>query len=135
MAGFQIQDFYTVRRGGLSTGLALILTGIWLMASPFLLGYYHHGTAMLNDIIVGLITIIIAVATTMAPYSYRALEWLNSYIGFWLMAAPFVLGYLSYQYPKSGAVPMWNDLICGGIIWFLSYVKAMRDQTARGDVA
>ncbi|MDB6032359.1 MAG: hypothetical protein JWM16_2697 [Verrucomicrobiales bacterium] len=109
----------------LQTGLALAGAGIWLMAAPFLLGYYRHGSATANDILVGILIAGIALATTIAPDRFRALRWLNSYLGFWLMAAPFVLGYLSYDFPKSGAVPTSNDLIVGGVVWFLSFIKAI----------
>jgi hypothetical protein len=99
--------------------------GIWLIAAPFILGFYAHGVATANDILIGLVTIFLALATTLAPGSFRSLVWWNSYVGFWLIVAPFILGYLSYQFPKSGAVPMWNDMISGTLIWFFSFVKAM----------
>lgn len=110
----------------LRNGLILTFTGIWLMVAPFILGYYRQSSAMANDIIVGFITALLALTTAVAPVRLRTLNWASMYLGFWLFMAPFVLGYLSWDFRWGGAVPMWNSLVCGNIIWFFSYLKTLQ---------
>jgi hypothetical protein len=119
----------------LRAGFGLMAAGVWLMTAPFFLRYYPHVTATANDLIVGLVITVLAIVTTIIPDHFQALRWTSSYIGLWLMAAPFVLSYLSFQFPKSGAVPMWNDIITGAVVWFLSYVKAMNTGRQSRDFA
>ena len=69
--------------------LAVILLGLWLMASPDVMGY--EGPERLNNHIVGPLVVsmgIIALAETT-----RAARWVNVILGCWLVLAPVLLLY------------------------------------------
>jgi hypothetical protein len=78
------------------------LLGIWLMASPAILGY--SGTGRINDLIVG------PVAATSAIIAFwevtRAVGKANVALGIWLIIASWVLGYES-------AIPVINEFVVG----------------------
>ena len=101
----------------------LILTGIWLIIAPFILGYTNIQQAQWNDIVVGAVIAILAAARTFSG-SLRAawVSWLNAVLGFWLIIAPFVLGY-----PEP--TPRWNDIILGIIIVVLGTWSATTNST------
>lgn len=96
-----------------------ILVGIWLIVSPFLLGYSGNSTALWNDIITGAAVIIFS-ATQTAGASRRVTwpSWVNLLIGIWLVLAPFALGY------SAATVAMWNEIISGIIIIALAAFAA-----------
>ena len=90
----------------LASGLNIAL-GAWLAAASFLLGYSGVSAARWNDIIIGLVVLVLAWARVANPSQMTAASWFNVILGLWLIAAPFVLGY-------SGMVaPLWNDIIIG----------------------
>ena len=78
------------------------LLGIWLMASPAMLGY--GGTGRINDLIVG------PVAATFAIIAFwevtRVVGKANAALGVWLIIASWVLGYES-------TIPMINEFVVG----------------------
>lgn len=65
------------------------LLGVWLMASPGVLGY--SGTARINDVIVGPVAATIAIIALWEVT--RAVGKANVALGIWLIVAPWVLGY------------------------------------------
>lgn len=100
-----------------------IAVGLWLMASPYVLGYSDLRVALWNNVTVGLaIAVIIFVQAYVGPPRATAgrIRWLSYLFGFWLVFSPLFLGY----YPA--AVPLWNDVIVGlmlvavglGFPWF-----------------
>lgn len=85
------------------------VAGLWLIASPFVLGY--SGTiAATNDMIVGVIVGIVALIGRSMTQTQRSLvNAVNIIAGLWLIAAPSVLTYGS-------SVASTNDIILGIII-------------------
>jgi hypothetical protein len=43
-----------------------VLVGIWLIISPFVLGYREFGTMTINDLVFGAIVVIIGIGTAFA---------------------------------------------------------------------
>jgi hypothetical protein len=85
-----------------------ILFSIWLIISPFLLGYSAtNGTAMWDAIIVGVIVLVLAWIRFANPDGGTWPSWVNAVLGLWLIIAPFVLG------TSANATIMWNDIIVG----------------------
>ncbi len=69
--------------------------GVWLLASPDLLGY--TGSAQVNNQIAGAwITTFGLIAMS---ESVRAVRWANAALGAWLLCAPFIL-----EYPDERAI-------------------------------
>lgn len=94
-----------------------IAAGIWLILAPFILGYTEIVQALWNDIIVGVIVAVIAALRVFTPVRSNWLSWVNVILGFWLIVAPFILGYPI-------ATPRWNDIILGIIIIVLNVWSA-----------
>ena len=97
-----------------------IIAAIWLIAAPFLLGYFELFLAACNDIVVGLLILAVASARFWStPRLTAGLGWTNVVLGLWLVAAPFVLGYSGFARPR------WNDVLVGLIVATLAAWSAM----------
>lgn len=89
-----------------------IIAAIWLVLSPFILGF--GGTALAtNAIVVGIVVGVLALIRVFSPLSTGWLSWINAIAGLWLIIAPFSIGYL-------GLAALWNSLILGLIVLVLS---------------
>lgn len=90
-----------------------VIGGIWLIIAPFILNYSSYPTPLYNDIIVGVIAIILtgfcSLTYNQASTSQARMVagWLAALAGLWLIIAPFVLGY------SNVSNALWNDIITG----------------------
>lgn len=71
-------------------GLSLIL-GVWLVASPWVLGFAMLQGATWNAVIFGLIVALMALAVLIEFHEWE--EWADMAIGAWLAVSPWVLGF------------------------------------------
>lgn len=103
----------------------VVILGIWEGLAPFILGYSDIAAAVWNAIIVGLALIVFAAwsAITDNPSTARALDWIDTAIGVWLILAPFILGYSVIT------VALWNAIIVGAIVAVLSAWAAVSIQS------
>ena len=102
------------------TSFVVAALGVWLMASPSVLGY--PAPARINDWVVGPIVAMlgfVAVAEATRPVVRGA-----SLAGVWLLVAPLVLGY--------DATATWNSIITGLLITVLSLVARPMDPAGYG---
>jgi hypothetical protein len=83
----QADDANTV--SGLSTLNAI--AALWLIGSPFFLGYANTSIAMWDCVVIGIAVLILAVIRATDPVHAAGLSWLNAILGAWVMASPFVL--------------------------------------------
>jgi len=90
------------------TSYGTLILGIWLILAPFILGYVDSA-AITNDVIIGIILAGIALVRLFSSFRPFWLSWVNIVLGFWLIIAPFVLGYTL-------AASQWNDIIVGILI-------------------
>src|SRR5438045_7556396 len=74
----------TVRAAELTT----ILFGIWLVVSPFVLGFSHNIAGRWNNIAVGIAVVLVILA---GEWENEALQGLVVPLAIWLFASPFVL--------------------------------------------
>jgi hypothetical protein len=81
------------------------LLGIWMIISPFVLGF-HSSKAIWNNVITGVVVGILAIIRW--SIHQPGWSWLNLILGIWLVISPFV-------FFLSGAA-MWNNVILGFII-------------------
>src|SRR5690242_217754 len=81
-------------RGPVDDGAAAaalnVLAGIWLVISPFVLGY-TGADAMWNPIVFGAIVGVLAVARLAGGVRAAGVSWLNMAIGVWLFISAFWL--------------------------------------------
>ncbi len=84
--------------------------GLWLMASPAVMGY--AGVARINDRIVG--PVIAGIAFVAIWEVTRGLRWLNFLMGAWLVIAPMIL----LSYPLNAII---NSYFVGLAVTTLSF--------------
>ncbi|MEJ8801410.1 SPW repeat domain-containing protein [Pontibacter sp. H249] len=97
------------------------ILGIWLMASPAILGL--EGTSADNDHIIG--PVIASFACISWWEATRVVRLYNLPLALWLLLAPWVLGY-------SETAAIVNDMAVGLIVAGLSVVKGKIDNSFGG---
>ena len=93
---------------------ASLLIGIWLVLSPYILGFVSITAAFWNAVIFGVIAGIIALWSVLKKR--RDASWLNVVVGIYLVLVPFSYGF------SGNTVTLWNFLITGGILAITSYL-------------
>jgi hypothetical protein len=95
-----------------------ILLGIWMIISPFALGFANVPRSMWNNVVLGIVIAIVAIirtSTTRQP----GWGWLNALLGIWVVISPLVLGLVLGN-------AIWNNVILGIIITILAWSSAVR---------
>jgi hypothetical protein len=92
-----------------------VLAGIWLIISPFVLGY-SGADATWNPIVFGAIVAVFAAARAAGAYRAAWLSWLNMAIGVWLFISAFWLA--------QTARASWNVGIMGIVVFILGALSA-----------
>ncbi|MCL4801457.1 MAG: SPW repeat protein [Burkholderiales bacterium] len=89
-----------------------LIVGLWVLVSPWALGYAAEATPMWNAVVLG---ILVAAAALIALFRVMAWEeWVNLALGVWLAVSPWLLGFSGL------ASAMWNALIAGAIVAVLA---------------
>ena len=91
-----------------------VVAGVWLVIAPFVLRYVD-AVARTIDVWTGLS--VIAVALIAASVRGEGLRFINTALGAWLVAAPFMFGY-------HGSVATANDIIVGLVVIVFSLVPS-----------
>jgi len=102
-----------------------VVAGIWLILAPFILGYANLVPAFWNDVVVGILLVVLAGIRVANPNQYVGLSWTNLGLGIWLILAPFILDYAVY------ATPMWNDIMVGIVAACLAVWSAVSTPSSR----
>ena len=89
-----------------------VLVGVWLVTSPWVLGYYGITAAMWNSVALGVIFAVAAGAALLKFHEWE--EWINVVLGAWLIMSPWLL-----DYAVMGAAA-WNHAIVGLLVLALS---------------
>lgn len=89
----------------------MLIFGVWLITSPFWMsGYMSAGSiAAWNSYISGVAVVAFAWTALATARSWE--EWLALVLGFWLLLAPFILGFYGAQ---TGAA--WNEMVLGVLL-------------------
>ena len=107
----------------IASGLNIVL-GVWMIIASFVLGYSGTTIALWNDIIVGVIILLLAWSRVANPGSMTAESVINVILGLWLIAAPFTLGYFS------ATAALWNSIIVGAVVAVLGAWSAIATMVA-----
>jgi hypothetical protein len=89
----------------LQAGWMNVLIGVWLIISPFALGFSHYGAGLANNVAVG----IALIALTFASTRNDLLKGLIVFLGTWLGDSAFVLAIPNSTY-------LWNNLILAFLV-------------------
>lgn len=88
---------------------AMLLFGLWLFFSPFLLSYSSlTSIAAWNSSLLGFAIAFFAMMALAIPRLWE--EWINLVLGLWLIIAPFVLGF------SADNAATWNHVVLGVLI-------------------
>ena len=88
-----------------------LLVGLWLIGSPYLLGYFDlSATAMTTAVVSGAVLVALSWWILAAMAKSIVAGWLEVVCGFWLIAAPFIL---SYRVSADAAL---NSIFAGGVV-------------------
>ncbi len=109
------------RHNNVGASIGNVILGIWVIISPFVLGFTHLRAAEWNNLIVGLLVMVLA--STKGP-GHRAASIVNIILGAWLIASPFALGF-------TNSVPFWNNIILGIAILLVALVAASARTTTQ----
>ncbi len=104
-----------------------IVLGIWLIVSPWFLGYGGLAAATWDAVVVGAGIAVIAIIRTARPEQTRPLGWLNVLLGLWLIISPWVVS-VNHARPA----PYWNDVIIGIAVAVLAWI-ATSTPAGRGE--
>lgn len=104
-----------------ASGINAIL-GAWLIVAAFVVA--ESQSAYWNDLVVGILVLILAATRLSKPTAgTKPASWTNAGIGVWLIAAPFVLGYVADG-------ERWNDIIVGILLLAFGAWSASLPRTA-----
>ncbi len=85
----ELLNFTQVRT---ASGLNILL-GAWLIASPWVFSYGAAPMAFWNSIAVGALIVIFAASRVTAPFAGSTLSWINTALGLWTIASPWIYRY------------------------------------------
>ena len=120
-------------QAGVASGLNLLL-GMWIVISPWVLGYSQAPDAVWNAVVVGTAIAILALIRTASPLQFEGLSWVNFVLGGWLIVSPLVL---SYERLDSVTALTANNVIVGLLVlilaaWSAAMTGRATDRTLRG---
>ncbi len=96
--------------GARTASVLTLIAGLWLIISPFWMGFSTTGAPFWNTLAVGVAVTILALIRACYPSENVGLSWINMLLGLWLLVSPYLLPY------RLLAVPTCVDMITGFII-------------------
>lgn len=78
------------------------LLGVWLIVSPWMLGFQSDTTVMANHVVVGIALAAVALGAVFLPQAWE--EWTEVALGVWLAVSPWVLSYTALETARSNAI-------------------------------
>jgi hypothetical protein len=105
--------------GARTASVLSIIAGLWLIITPFWMGYFTTPAPFWNTFLVGIAVTVLSLIRASYPAQNVGLSWINLVLGLWLIVSPFLLPY------QNLAVPMRNDLIVGILVGLLSLWSAL----------
>jgi hypothetical protein len=97
----------------------LVLVALWLIVSPYLLGYGGNPAALWDSIIIGIVVATIALVRAYSPQASPWLSWTGFALGLWLLIAPFLLSF------KGLNLAHWNTTLTGIVVASLAAWSAL----------
>ena len=78
------------------------IIGLWLLLSPWILGFQGETSAMANAVVIGLALIAAALGAMFVPRAWE--EWTEFGLGLWLVVSPWILGFSTLYDARLNAV-------------------------------
>lgn len=86
-----------------------LILGVWLVLSPWVLGFTMTEAAMWNAVAFGLLISVMAVLALVEFHEWE--EWADMAVGLWLVVSPWVLGFAMTM--GAGSATTWNFVVVG----------------------
>lgn len=90
--------------------MLFVVAGLWLVVSPYLLGFSWHEAALGNATVVGVAVVVLAVVRHASRPRFEKLRWTLLVLGGWMIASPFVATYFQIE------AALWSALVSGAVI-------------------
>ncbi|WP_041388758.1 SPW repeat protein [Polaromonas sp. JS666] len=100
------------------------LIGVWVILSPWALGFQDIQMAMANAVVIGVALLAAGLGATFVPRAWE--EWTEGAIGLWLMASPWALGFSMHRNA------MLSALIAGIAVVALALWTLLTDEDYNG---
>lgn len=100
--------------------LVNILLGVWVVSSPWVVGFQDIPAAMANAAGVGMALIATALGAIFMPRAWE--EWTEGALGVWMIASPWLLGFSAH----SGA--LMSMLLTGAAVMALALWALLTDK-------
>lgn len=94
-----------------------LLLGVWLIASPWALGYTETPYALWNAYALGAIIAVAAAAALFAFHEWE--EWVSMVLGLWLVVSPWALGFATTVFAvevETTYAATWNFVFAGILV-------------------
>jgi hypothetical protein len=105
--------------GARTASVLNIIAGIWLIISPFWMGFWTGPAPLWNTLVVGVVVGLLALVRACYPTQNVGLSWVNLILGIWLIVSPFFLPYQNWM------VAVRNDVIVGIVVGVLAIWSAL----------
>lgn len=88
------------------------MLGVWLIVSPWAVGFAADQVAMLNFVVVGVLLIAAATGAIFVPRAWE--EWVEVALGAWMVVSPWILGYADF------GIALQNGVLVGLAVTLLA---------------
>ncbi len=89
-----------------------VLMGIWVILSPFVLGFNHNIAAVTSNIVTGVVIIVVAVA---GGWENESLPAIMVPLGVWLYASPLVLNFSHWAYFANNIIMAFAVIVAAAV--------------------
>lgn len=113
---------------GRKASMINFFVGLWVLLSPFVLGFAMFESLVWNNVIVGIAIMAIAASRAWGRRN-PGLAWINFILGLWLIISAFVFD------TQMNATVVWNQVISGAVVSIVAAMSALakRPYTRTGD--
>lgn len=101
------------------------LAGVWIIISPYTLGYSSMNSALMNNMTFGAIIAILALVRIANAKRYESLSWINTILGLWIIVSPFIIGYPT-------VVSQLDNVVAGLVVAILGSRSATETHISSG---
>ena len=98
--------------------------GLWMIISPWVLGFSDQGAALANFVIVGILLLAAALGAMYVPQAWE--EWCEAVLGAWMIISPWIVGYPAVHAAKTDAI------VIGIIVLILGFWAAAQETGWQG---
>ena len=90
----------------------VLLTGLYVAASPWIVGFSGTGSLATSDLIVGIAVAFLAYGFATALDRAHGMTWTLPVLGVWVIVSPWIL-----VTPTGGMI--WSNVVAGAVLAFL----------------